>query len=234
MFQSNGEPVIQTWASAWSSNSFKKKLTFGLTSLILILAQFPYYFQFIEKRNGTRLNDWVLNQLPLHDASLPIFLILWTVGLLMIIRVTRDPNMLLILLWSYVLICLARILSILLVPLDPPAHLIPLADPITNVFYGPTYVTKDLFFSGHTSTVFLMFLCLKRKADKILAAVASLAVAVLLMIQRVHYSIDILGALLFTYLIYLVARKLIGNCGNRDKSDMERLQGVAKSKKKSA
>ncbi len=91
---------------------------------------------------------------------------------------------------------------IALISLNPPAGLIPLADPITNMFYGKDYITHDLFFSGHTTTVFLIFLCMKKKMDRMLVLIASMVVGVLLLVQHVHYTIDVLAAPVFTYVIY--------------------------------
>jgi hypothetical protein len=109
---------------------------------------------------------------------------------------------LLVTLWAYNVVTLVRMASIGLVSLNPPAGLIPLADPITNLFYGPHYITHDLFFSGHTTTVFLIFLCLKKKTDRIYTLFASLTVGVLLLVQHVHYTIDVLAAPFFTYAVY--------------------------------
>lgn len=92
-----------------------------------------------------------------------------------------------------------------LISLNPPAGLIPLADPITNQFYGQRYITHDLFFSGHTTTVFLIFLCLKKKTDRIYALSASILLGILLLVQHVHYTIDVLAAPVFTYAFYRIA-----------------------------
>ncbi len=213
MTKTTNESIRQKWQSAWTSSAYKNKFVAGIVVLVTILSLFPYFFQFIQKRNGVTLHDWILPLLPLHDASLPIFLIIWSVSLLVIIRVVQEPNLLLVLLWTYILICVTRILTIYFFPLNPPADLLPLADPITNMFYGPTYVTKDLFFSGHTASVFLMFLCLRRRSDKIIAGLATLTLAILLMIQRVHYTIDILAAVVITYFLYLLARRILGKEG---------------------
>ena len=113
--------------------------------------------------------------------------------------------MLLVILWAYNGVTLVRMASIGLISLNPPAGLIPLADPITNQFYGIHYITHDLFFSGHTTTVFLIFLCLKKKPDRIYSLLASVALGFLLLVQHVHYTIDVLAAPVFTYVFYRVA-----------------------------
>ena len=44
-------------------------------------------------------------------------------------------------------------------PLDPPPGMIVLEDPLVQLFGGASRpLTRDLFFSGHTSTMFLLFL----------------------------------------------------------------------------
>ena len=60
-------------------------------------------------------------------------------------------------LWAYNGVTLVKMASISLISLNPPKGLIPLMDPITNQFYGQRYITHDLFFSGHTTTVFLFY-----------------------------------------------------------------------------
>lgn len=148
------------------------------------------------------LYDWLLEKIPAHNVSLPVFIFIWGVTLLAIIRCLKNPQILLLLLWTYLLVSLSRILCIWLVPLYPPPHLIPLVDPLTNFFYGKHYITKDLFFSGHTSSVFIIFLGLEKKRDKIFTLLSVLCIGVLLMVQHVHYTIDILAAPVAAYLCY--------------------------------
>jgi membrane-associated phospholipid phosphatase len=111
--------------------------------------------------------------------------------------------------WSWVILSVFRMLTISLVPLDPPAGLIGLVDPLSNAFYGPKFITKDLFFSGHTSTVFLLYLCLPGRVDKRLALLITFGVATLLLIQHVHYTLDVLGGFLFGWLSWWIATKTI-------------------------
>lgn len=92
-------------------------------------------------------------------------------------------------------------LTITLVPLAAPAGLVELVDPLTGVFYGHTVITKDLFYSGHTSSILMMYFCLPKKSDRMLALIATIIVGCLLLVQHVHYTIDVLAAPIFVYLL---------------------------------
>jgi membrane-associated phospholipid phosphatase len=56
--------------------------------------------------------------------------------------------------------------------------------------------------------MFLFFLCLEAKWDKIIALTASFLVGILVLVQHIHYSLDVIAAFIFTYFIYLGAKKL--------------------------
>ncbi|MBC7568210.1 MAG: hypothetical protein H7319_00555 [Spirosoma sp.] len=203
------------WQAAWQHTAFRQKLIIGVIALVLLLLAFPYFFQTIEQKSGPVLNDWVLNQLPATDVSIAIFLIIWATAMLLLIRARRSPAVLMLFVYGYVIVSLSRMISITLVPLDPPIGLIPLIDPISNAFYGESYITKDLFYSGHTSTIFLMFLCFRERISRLLALIGSLAVGSLLLVQHVHYTIDVLGAFVFTYPLYWLGKKIALGGWNR-------------------
>lgn len=196
------------WGAAWRYPVFRRKFYIGLFGTLILLLAFPGFFQSIERHTGPVLNDWVLNQLPPQDVSIGIFLIIWTTALLLLIRARRNPAVFMLFVYGYLIVSLSRIISINLVPLDPPVGLIPLIDPISNAFYGKTYITKDLFYSGHTSSMFLMFLCLRRRWDRLFALIGSVVVGGLLLVQHVHYTIDVLGAFVFTYPLYWLGKQL--------------------------
>ncbi|GAB4035017.1 phosphatase PAP2-related protein [Spirosoma jeollabukense] len=196
------------WSEAWRSSVFRTKFAIGVVGVIAILTTFPYFFQTIEQHTGPVLNDWLLNQLPPYDVSLVIFLVIWAAGLLILIRSRRSPTIFLMFIYSYIIITLSRMISINLFPLNPPVGLIPMVDPLTNAFYGKVYITKDLFYSGHTSTIFLIFLCLRRRMDRLVTFIGTLVVASLLLVQHVHYTIDVLGAFVFTYPLYWIGKKI--------------------------
>lgn len=176
--------------------------------LIIVVLSLPTFFNYIEQRKGAYLHDLILQHIPAADVSLLTFLIIWSMSGWVIIRCIQRPSFALLMLMSFTLLCLARMVSIVMVPLDPPDGLIKLNDPLTSLIYGgkDKFITKDLFFSGHTSNMFLMYLCLERKSDKRMALIASILVACLVLIQHVHYTVDVLFAFVFTYLIFRVAK----------------------------
>ncbi|HEY4936877.1 MAG TPA: phosphatase PAP2-related protein [Puia sp.] len=190
------------WSAAWKISSFKWKFWTGIVIFTGILIALPFFFDAIEERKGLFFTDSVLEWIPARNVSVAVFFLIWSCCLILVIRIYRDPMMLLVMLWAYNGVTLLRMACIGLVSLNPPAGLIPLTDPITNQFYGQRYITHDLFFSGHTTTVFLIFLCLKKKTDRIYALFASIALGILLLVQHVHYTVDVLAAPVLTYVVY--------------------------------
>ncbi len=199
-----------SWSDAWQEPRFRNKTIIALLLVAIILIMLPTFFAFIEKRDGMVLQDYVLDAIPAMDVSIPTFTIIWSVVLLVFYRIYQNPRLFLLVAYGFILMCVLRMLTISLLPLNPPPGLIVLKDPIANIAYGGNgiFITKDLFYSGHTGNMFLFFLCLQHKWDKIIALTASFLVGILVMVQHIHYSIDVIAAFLFTFFIYLGAKKL--------------------------
>jgi hypothetical protein len=203
--------IKQVWRDAMVDPFYRKRLQLGLIIWIAVLIAFPFFFEYIENRNGIILNDFIINSLPAYDVSIPTFLIIWTMFLLFLYRAIYNPALLLLFLWGFIFLSISRFISIYLAPLNPPEQLIALRDPITNIFYGKKhgFITKDLFYSGHTSTQFLMYLCFTKQSDKLLALVSTILIGILVLIQHVHYSIDVIAAPFLTYLVFLLSKKIV-------------------------
>lgn len=198
----------QRWKWQWQYKPFRQWLIAGFALLLPILCFFPIFFNLIEQRQGYSINDWLLKQFQPQNTSVVIFIVIWATALLVLIRSIQQPSILLVFLWGYILLSFLRMISITLIPLNPPATLLELKDPLSNAFYGSKFITKDLFFSGHTSTMFLICLCLQKKMDKIWSLLSTIIVGVLVLVQHVHYTIDVLAAPPFTFLVFLAAQKL--------------------------
>jgi membrane-associated phospholipid phosphatase len=202
---------VGVWKINWQSSDYRKKLITGLILISFILLSLPFFYQAIEQRNGISFNDYLLSWLPAYDLSIYIFTVIWSMTLLTFSRFKQDPNIFLTFLWGFILINLSRFVSIGLIPLNAPADLIPIHDPISNHFYGPKFITKDLFFSGHTAAMFLMFLCLKKRTDKILALLATIIIGIAVLLQHVHYTMDVVMAPVITYFLWIGSKKIVAS-----------------------
>ncbi|MDB5246793.1 MAG: hypothetical protein JWQ40_1187 [Segetibacter sp.] len=197
-----------SWSAAWTSVTFRTRFLLGSVLFTTLLLCFPYFFAIIQKRQGVVLNDWLLYHLPSIDASAYIFTLIYITVIVGIFRAAQSPLLFLLFLWSCLLLSLSRIVTISLVPLDPPIGLVPLVDPILLPFYGRNDITKDLFYSGHTGSVFLIYLILQKKREKIFALIATIIVGMLLLFQHIHYVIDVVFAPVFVYFVYAIARRI--------------------------
>jgi hypothetical protein len=203
----NSSLTIRTnWKNAGSSMSNRLKLIVGSALMFVIITILPFFFNSIQKRNGVVLNDFVLAQVPPHNVSVAIFVIIWGMGLLILYRAVFKPDIYLHYVWALIVVCLVRMMTISFVALNPPAGLIPLTDPLTGIFYGESSITKDLFFSGHIATLTLIYLCLEKKTDKAFGLAAIIVVACLLVVQHIHYTVDILASPIITYACFRVTR----------------------------
>lgn len=196
----------QNWLTAYDTSLKQVKLLIGSILITAIINIMPGFFRGIEDRNGIVLNDWVLTHLPAYDVSIPIFALIWGMGILMAVRAFYKPAICTTYIWTLIFVCIARFISLTLVKLDPPTGLVPLVDPLTSYFYGHASITKDLFFSGHISTMVLIYLHLEKKRDKAIALIAALVVMALLLIQHIHYTMDVLAAPVIVYCCYRFAR----------------------------
>ncbi|HWD90367.1 MAG TPA: phosphatase PAP2-related protein [Mucilaginibacter sp.] len=189
----------RNWKQTWGSHIQRGQVIIGSVLMVAISCMLPSFFNLIQKRDGIILNDWVLAAIPAHNVSWAIFTFIWGAGFYGLWRAVQKPTIYITYIWSLIFILGLRVLAISLVALDPPKGLITLVDPLTGVFYGESNITKDLFFSGHTSILYLAYLCMERKKDKTIMLIATIAVACLLLVQHVHYTIDVVAAFLIVY-----------------------------------
>lgn len=196
-----------TWQKAWGNVRFKSFLLSNIALWLLLISQLDRFFAFIQHRNGSVLQDFILSNIPSYNLSIPIFLLLYGLAFLYFLRILKKPILLLQFVWAYFFIMILRIICMYFVPLEPPIGLIDLIDPLAKYFYGGIVITKDLFFSGHTATCLLIYFLLPSAKDKILALWASIAIVIMLLIQHIHYTIDILAAIIITFFMAHIVKR---------------------------
>jgi hypothetical protein len=202
MTGSNFGIIRSNWDSSLKQSAFKPLLFTGIALMVILLSLLPFFFNFIEHRQGYYLNDWVLNKLPSVNVSIPIFIFIWGSVALIVVTVIKLPSVFVQFLYAYLLLLLVRYASIYFFPLEAPPGLVPLVDPLSNSFYGAKFITKDLFFSGHTSTLFLMYFFQNTTTKRLFTLFASLAVGFLVLLQHIHYTIDVIIAFPAAYLCF--------------------------------
>ncbi len=193
-----------TWREALRDRRFLVSLGLACLTLLVLVPFAPYYFsEIIGPKPGMVLNDWVLNHLRPTDWSLTIFVLIYSFLAITLLLHFNNPQIMLVGLITYSGVTWLRMLSIYLFTLEAPPGMIYLADPfLFMVVYPQRNFAKDLFFSGHVSTMTVLMLIEPIQKLKRLKVVAGVAVGLLLLIQHVHYSIDVFFAPFFTYLIY--------------------------------
>lgn len=109
---------------------------------------------------------------------------------------------------TYSLIIIVRIIAMYLMPFEAPEKLIVLKDPFVEMFGSGESLTKDLFFSGHTATLFMLFLVVESKRMKYIFLASVVIVSISIILQHVHYVIDVFVAPFFTYAVFKIVASL--------------------------
>lgn len=205
----------QTNGGAWSSAWQDKQFRWRLIGALLVFSIFPWkaddYFQWIQQREGIQLHDFILSAIPVFNVSYLIFAIIYASVIYLIVRLIPNPKAFLWFAWAFNIETLFRFASIYLIALEPPKNIIELHDPLAELFiYGDSLaITKDLFFSGHTATMVFVCLFLPTQMERRIAIGLSVILAGLLLIQHVHYSIDVLFAPFITWVSVRIAKSVI-------------------------
>ncbi|MBS1914296.1 MAG: hypothetical protein JST22_20065 [Bacteroidetes bacterium] len=198
--------MMNTTTSSWRGAEIRNA-ALSVAVLIVVLLGYSRFLAFNETRAGSVLNDPLLARLPAIDASIPIFVLIYSALLLALITRLRESRMLLTTIHAYTLLVLLRMLMMYLVPLDPPRGMVMLQDPLASTGTGVP-MARDLFFSGHTATLFLLALTAGSRVYRILFLVATAAVAALVLLQHCHYTIDVVVAFPSAYACSAVAQRL--------------------------
>ena len=73
------------------------------------------------------------------------------------------------------------------------------------------YLTKDLFFSGHTATTFLLLLyCWSVPKLRWPALVCHVLIVASVFLAHLHYTIDVIGAYAITFSVFTISERVFG------------------------
>lgn len=194
----------------WNA-AFAQRKNFGLLfalnfavcfALYMLITRFVYYNRL---RSGVILHDPIMALFTPMDLSRPIFFFLYSGILLFLYHVIPRAQTFVPAVRAFLLLFAVRAAFIYLVPLAPPADLVVLRDPfVDNIIGFKNEVINDLFFSGHVADLsFFVFCCTDKKIRNYLI-LSAVAVGIMLLIQRAHYTADVLAAPVFSFFCYTV------------------------------
>lgn len=198
---------MNLWRVAWRTRSFKVEAALTLLAIFLLTAVCLTVFPVIQHRQGVVLSDPLLPLFRPINMDWPTFVLLYSAVFLGLFHALRDPRRFFAILQVFLVVQYIRVVTICVTPLDPPLTKIPLRDPflyscMNNVF------TKDLFFSGHTATCFLLFLLAREKWLRWYLGFTTLGMVGCVLATHGHYTVDVLAAFPFTYLSYRLVTKV--------------------------
>ncbi len=197
-----GIRLLKIWKESAREKNFVWELIFTTILFILSSALLTSFLTYNETRSGFTLYDPILNKIPSTDLTIFIFVLIYISVLLGLIILIKSPRQFLFAFQIYSLVLLVRLCMMYLLPLNPPTGIIPLKDPFVELFGTGETLLRDLFFSGHTATLFLFFLVVEKKLFKIIFLLCTVSVVTALLFQHVHYTIDIITAPLVVYASY--------------------------------
>jgi hypothetical protein len=199
-----------TWPELWTVPFNRKQLLITFTLLIIMIAAIIPSFTYFETRQGFVIErGWLDAFIPPMQLSLLIFICTYTGIVVGIFSVASSAALMHQVLRTYIVLQLLRVIMLWIVPLDVPPGFLPLNDPVlTSTFYSGRENTKDLFFSGHTATLLMFAFFTTKRGLRMFFVLLATAVGVFVIVQRVHYIVDVVAAPFFTWMSVRIARLL--------------------------
>jgi hypothetical protein len=198
----------EIWSEQWQSHRFRIEFFITLPLTLAALAVLAKFLNWVETRPGVVLADPILTLFHAVDLTWLTFGIIYLGLIWGIAFLTRHPRAMLIAFQSYVLVVAVRIAAMYVLPLAAPPTAIPLQDPTVEYLGTGRLLTQDLFFSGHTSTLFLLFLTAQGKGPRVVFLACTVAVGVAVLLQHVHYAVDVLVAPFVSYTCFTIVSTL--------------------------
>ena len=191
-----------SWGTFLQNKYYRNEFIFSLVTLAAVLFILANFLNFNESRNGVILSDPILHLFRAVDLTWLTFVLIYLSIITILFTVVLNPEKMIFTIQCYSLLLVIRMIMMFLIPLNPPEGMISLNDPFVQFFGTGQILTKDLFFSGHTATVFLFYLVSEKKIFRTLFLLATVLVGASVLLQHVHYTIDTVSAPIFSYLSY--------------------------------
>ena len=197
--------IKNAWQPKLLDKNFRNRFFLSLIFLGVVLYSLAKFLAYNETRSGFAFNDPLLTLFHPADITWLTFGLIYVALIIALSWLSFHPDDFLLAIQSYTFVALFRLFTIFFLPLNAPATIIPLIDPFVEYFGGGKTLYRDLFFSGHTSIMFLFFLTNRNKKLRPVFLAATFMVGACVLIQHVHYTIDVLAAPFFAYTGFRIA-----------------------------
>ncbi len=187
------------------ANSKNRRIKLFLLAIIscTVVCCFSFFLVWNESRTGVPFNDPVLNLFSPIDFSRITSIFTLAPVFFSFFFILRRPESTVYFFLAIMIVTIFRAFTLYIIVLEPPAKIIPLSDPIIeSLFYQGDILLRDLFFSGHTANLIVVALLSDTLWVKRTILGCAAIVGCLLMVQHVHYSIDVFAAPFFAILAY--------------------------------
>lgn len=195
----------ERWKEYFKQRNAGAILIITVVILVICVYLLSRFLIWVEERQGVILDDPLFHYYDAVDLNIPIFTLIYASLILCLVYLTKNhPQDLVLALQTYSLLVIIRMAMMFVTPLEPPIGTIDLQDPLVFAVGTGKKLTKDLFFSGHTSILFMMFLVIKKPVLKYTFLTVTILVGLFVILQKVHYTVDVLAALFAAYGCYRI------------------------------
>ncbi|HVP60318.1 MAG TPA: phosphatase PAP2-related protein [Myxococcaceae bacterium] len=200
--------AARAWTDAWAEPRFRREALLTAAGMLLVLTALARFLNWVERRPGVVLPDPVLAVLAPRDLTWITFALIYAGILTAVAVLLPTPRRLVLGFQAYVGLVLLRMAVMAVTPLEAPPGMVLLRDPLVQLLGTGQPLTKDLFFSGHTSTLFLLTLMAPGRGTRAFFLACTVAVAGCVLWQHVHYTVDVLVAPLFAFASHALVVRL--------------------------
>ena len=197
------------WKTEFANKNFRNLFIITIIATAITLTLFTNFLTMNETRPGFAFNDPILSLFAPIDLTWSTFALIYGGLLSGLFIFIQKPRLLIQALLTYTILVLFRMMLMYSLPLDPPHDMISLVDPFVELFGTGATLDKDLFFSGHTSTMFMLFLLSYKPKMKLVYLVGTILVGLSVILQHTHYTVDVLVAPFVAYASYRIALHIV-------------------------
>ena len=203
------------WKGEWRDRKFIAEFILTIILLMVAIRLGGFILAQMDLRKGAALADPFLTRFKPIDVRWVTFSVLWPSLLLGIFFLLREPQRLVMGLQAAAMILIFRTFTVYIIPLEPLPTIIPLMDPIVEYLGTGKTIVRDLLFSGHASTMFLLCVSAHRIWLRVVFLLGTVIVGMCVVLQHVHYSGDVFIAPFFAYTSWRIVCVLHDKIGPR-------------------